>query len=61
MGNLFSRGQQISEIKALRFAELKMWNVWHELMADQEAKATCSKCGKTYDVRKQKKCTCGRG
>lgn len=36
MGNLFFRGQPISEIKALRFAELKEWNVWHDLMVDME-------------------------
>lgn len=36
MGNLFFRGQPISEIKKLRFAELKEWNMWHELMVDME-------------------------
>lgn len=38
---------------------MKEWNEWHELMADKESKVKCSKCGKEYDLRKQKKCTCG--
>jgi hypothetical protein len=59
MGNLFSRHQPINVIKKMRYAELKEWNTWHELMADQEAKVTCGKCGKIYDLRKQKKCGCG--
>ena len=58
MGNLFSRGQPISEIKALSFSEMREWNFWHEKMADMEALATCPKCGKKYDIRKQKKCGC---
>ena len=56
MGNLFSRGQSIDVIKKLRFAELREWNTWHEIMADAESKTTCSKCGASYDVRKYKKC-----
>jgi hypothetical protein len=36
MGNLFYRGQQISEIKRLRYAELREWNMWHELMQKEE-------------------------
>jgi hypothetical protein len=39
MGNLFFRGQPISEIKKLRFAEMKEWNWWHELMTKTEQKA----------------------
>lgn len=38
MGNLFYRKQPISEIKKLRFAELKEWNSWHELMIKEEKK-----------------------
>jgi hypothetical protein len=38
MGNLFFRGQQISEIKKLRFAEMREWNEWHELMVKEEQK-----------------------
>ena len=38
MGNLFYRGQSISEIKKLRFAELREWNSWHELMTKEEKK-----------------------
>jgi hypothetical protein len=60
MGNLFSRGQQISEIKRLRFSEMREWNHWHELMADAEATRICS-CGKKYDARKHKSCPkCGK-
>lgn len=36
MGNLFFRGQQISEIKKLGFKEMKYWNNWHELMVKAE-------------------------
>jgi hypothetical protein len=39
MGNLFFRGQHIEEIKKLRYAELKEWNIWHELMAKEERKS----------------------
>lgn len=39
MGNLFYRGQPISEIYALSYAELKYWNGWHELMTQAEKKA----------------------
>jgi len=38
MGHLFFRGQQISEIKKLRFAELREWNEWHELMVKEDQK-----------------------
>jgi hypothetical protein len=38
MGNLFYRRQQISEIKKLRFAEMREWNKWHEIMIQQEKK-----------------------
>lgn len=38
MGNLFYRNQPISEIKNLRFAELREWNSWHELMIKEEKK-----------------------
>ena len=40
MGNLFSRKQPISEIKKLRFAEMREWNEWHELMAKEEKRIT---------------------
>lgn len=39
MGNLFYRHQQISEIKQLRYAELKEWNEWHEMMVKAEQDA----------------------
>lgn len=38
MGNLFYRKQPISEIKKLRFAELREWNSIHELMQNEEKK-----------------------
>jgi hypothetical protein len=38
MGNLFYRKQSIHIIKKLRFAELKEWNSWHELMVKEEDK-----------------------
>jgi hypothetical protein len=38
MGNLFSRKQPIDIIKNLRFAELRYWNEWHELMNEEEKK-----------------------
>jgi rubrerythrin len=60
MGNLFYRKQPISEIKKLRFAELREWNTWHEIMNDAEARVKCSKCGNVYDNRKNNKCPlCG--
>jgi hypothetical protein len=40
MGNLFYRGQPISEIKKLRFAEMREWNKWHELIANEETKVS---------------------
>lgn len=60
MGNMFYRKQPIDVITKLRFAELREWNVWHELMADVESTVECPKCGKKYDARKQKKCNCGK-
>jgi hypothetical protein len=39
MGNLFYRHQPINIIKKLRYAELKQWNEWHEIMNKQELKA----------------------
>ncbi len=38
MGNLFYRKQPISEIKKLRFAEMREWNRWHEVMVKAEKK-----------------------
>lgn len=38
MGNLFFRNQPISEIKKLRYAEMREWNEWHELMTREEQK-----------------------
>ena len=61
MGNLFSRNQPINVITTLRFSELREWNFWHERMADVEAARVCQKCGSKYDIRKQKKCGCGKG
>jgi hypothetical protein len=46
MGNLFFRGQHIEEIKKLRYAELKEWNIWHELMAKEEQKSVDINKGK---------------
>jgi hypothetical protein len=37
---LFSRNQPISDIYALSYFELKEWNEWHEIMAEQERKMT---------------------
>lgn len=38
MGNLLYLKQPISEIKKLRFAELREWNTWKELMDKQTNK-----------------------
>jgi len=38
MGNLFYRKQPIQIIKDLRYAEMKYWNDWHELMVEQQKK-----------------------
>jgi hypothetical protein len=38
MGNLFFRKQPISEIRSLRYAEMRYWNEWHELMIKAEKK-----------------------
>lgn len=43
MGNLFYRGQPISEITILEYHELKYWNGWHEVMEEAEKKAYESK------------------
>lgn len=39
MGNLFYRQVQPSEIKAMKYPELKYWNNWHELMEQAERDA----------------------
>jgi hypothetical protein len=39
MGNLFYRGQQISEIYKLSYFELEYWNGWHEKMCEAEREA----------------------
>lgn len=36
MGNLFYRKQPIETIRSLRYAEMKYWNEWHELMIKKE-------------------------
>ena len=36
MLNLFFRGQKISDIKKLRYAEMKEWNEYHEIMKKEE-------------------------
>jgi hypothetical protein len=46
MGNLFYRGQSIPEINRLRYAEMKEWNDWHELMCEAEKKAAEASKGK---------------
>jgi hypothetical protein len=46
MGNLFYRRQSISDINALTYEELKMWNFWHKKIADEERKATEAAKGK---------------
>jgi hypothetical protein len=43
MGNLFYRGQPISEICILEYHELKYWNGWHELMEKAEKAASGNK------------------
>jgi ribosomal protein L37AE/L43A len=60
MGNLFYRGQPINIIENMRFAELREWNYWHEVLSNEQAKTTCPKCGMKYDIRKSTKCPkCG--
>jgi len=39
MGNIFYRGQPISEIYKLSYFELEYWNEWHEKMAAAEIEA----------------------
>lgn len=58
MGNLFYRRVSPAEIKAMKFKELKYWNGWHEILANEESKRNCSKCKSTYDARKGN-CGCG--
>jgi len=36
MANLFFRKQPISEIKRLRYAEMREWNEYHEIMIKEE-------------------------
>jgi len=36
MGNLFFRQQPIHIIRSLRWAEMKEWNEWHEIMVKEE-------------------------
>jgi len=36
MLNLFYRKQSISDIRSLRYAELKMWNGFHEIIEKAE-------------------------
>lgn len=38
MGNLFYRGVQPSEIKAMGYSEMKFWNDFHDLMVEAEQK-----------------------
>jgi hypothetical protein len=46
MGNLFFRNQPINIINSLRYAELKYWNEWHELMVEKEKKEIAAARGK---------------
>ena len=46
MGNLFYRKQPINIIKDLRYAELKYWNGWHELMEKQQQEVNDKIAGK---------------
>ena len=39
MGNLFFRGQPISEIYKLTFSEAAYWSDWHDRIADAESRA----------------------
>lgn len=61
MGNLFYRKQATSDIKNMRFSEMKYWNEWHELIANEESKTTCHNCKHRYDASKNDKCPrCGK-
>lgn len=39
LGNLFFRGASPSELMDMPFHELKYWNEWHEVMADEERRS----------------------
>jgi hypothetical protein len=45
-GNLFSRGQSISDIEALDWEGLKYWGHWHDVMTAEEKKAVDEAGGK---------------
>lgn len=47
MGNLFYRGVQPSEIKAMDYREMKYWNTWHDRIADAEVKASLTARGES--------------
>jgi hypothetical protein len=36
LGNLFSRGQKISDLNYMSYSELKYWDGWHDAMMDSE-------------------------
>lgn len=46
MGNLFYRRQSIQVIKDLRYAEMKYWNTWHEIMEKQQQEINDKIAGK---------------
>jgi hypothetical protein len=61
MGNMFFRKQPINVITPMRYAELREWNIWHEIMSDEESKIECQTCKRVYDGRKNKNCPgCGK-
>jgi hypothetical protein len=39
LGNLFFRGASPSELVDMPYHELKYWNQWHEVMADEERRS----------------------
>jgi hypothetical protein len=39
LGNLFFRGASPSELMAMPFHELRYWNEWHEVMAEEERRS----------------------
>lgn len=39
LGNLFFRGASPTELTAMPYRELRYWNEWHEVMADEERKS----------------------
>lgn len=61
MGNLFYRGQSISEIYKLDYKQLEYWSSWHDIIENEKAKVKCGNCGSVYDSTKQNKCSCGKG